>query len=94
MTTLTTETETKPEKTPYSWTQPICSDCWVQENSVAEPDGAGLVVREPVRVKEEDGDTFMDHLERCCKCVRWTTSRIFVRVDPASVAYPSRVKED
>lgn len=92
--TTTAEPETKPAQARYSWTQPICTDCWVQDNSVMEPDGGGLAVREPVRIKEQDGDTFADHLEECCKCTRYTTSRIFVRVNPAAIPYPSRTKDD
>ena len=95
---MTTEVETKPVRTNYSWTQPLCTDCWVLENSepaVAVDDtSVGIMIREPARLKHQPDETFSDHLERCCKCVRWTTSRIFIRVDPASVPYPSHLKDD
>lgn len=90
-----TTTQTKPAQTSYSWTQPICTDCWVLENSEPAVDdtSVGIMIREPVRLKHQPDETFNDHLERCCKCVRWTTSRIFVRIDPSTCPYPTSKKD-
>ena len=68
-----------------SWTQPVCTHCWVAENSVPDDDG-GALIRQPNRLKIEG---FMEALQRCCKCGRATTSNIFVRIDPTTVPYPS-----
>lgn len=57
-----------------TWTQPCCEDCWVVR------EGA----RRPHRVAAE---RFVD--ARCCFCGRTTRSGIFVRVDPATVSYPT-----
>ena len=58
----------------YSWTQPICTDCWGELN----PDrpAHGLV--------DDACET-----ERCVVCDRWTRSGIYIRIDPAIARYPS-----
>lgn len=67
-----------------SFTQPVCTSCWVEENSVPDDDG-GALIRQPIQVRIED---FMEALEKCCKCGRATSSRIWIRIDPTTVPYP------
>lgn len=67
------------------WTQPLCTNCWMRENSV--PTGDGLSVRVPTRVKQDDRE-WGDLLEICCLCGQATTSQIFIRRDPETVPYP------
>lgn len=66
-----------------SWTQPVCTHCWVQENSVPDEDG-GALIRVPTQLLLD----FNDALANCCKCGRATTSRIWIRIDPTTVPYP------
>lgn len=90
-----TETETDVVVKRWSWTQPLCTDCWVLGNSepaIENNEHVGLNIREPVRLKHQPDETFQDHLERCCKCCRWTTSRIFIRIDPKTCPYPTHEK--
>jgi len=61
-----------------SWNQPICDEDWEQRNPG----------RVPVTIAEEYRET-----ERCAFCGQETRSGIFVRQDPATVAYP-HVEED
>lgn len=79
-----------PEK--FSWTQPVCTHCWVQENSVPDDDG-GALIRTPVRLKNPDNLPWEELLERCCKCGRATTSGIYIRIDPTTVPFPNPEEE-
>jgi hypothetical protein len=63
----------------YSWSQPICADCYDRRH----PD------RVPVRLREPGIEA-----EICCDCGRLTRERFFYRVDPATVAYPTNLKDD
>lgn len=63
---------------------------WVAENSVPD-DAGGALIRQPVRANI--GAEWMDLLEWCCKCGRATTSGIYIRVDPATVRYPTPEEE-
>jgi hypothetical protein len=64
----------------YSWTQPLCEDCW--------PDFINEPGREPARVREVPDET-------CCHCGASTPAGIYVRVDPNGhyCAYPTHVKD-
>jgi hypothetical protein len=59
----------------YSWTQPICDECF----EAKYPDS------NPPRFKEE-----MRELEICCICCEENRSGIYTRIDPATVACPTR----
>lgn len=84
---------TPPDPRTLSWTNPVCTDCWVQENSVPDPsDSDGVLMRVPTRLKDGDRD-WPELVEQCCKCGRATTSQIFIRVDPTTVPYPAK-KDD
>lgn len=78
-----------------SWTQPVCTHCWVFDNTVEDPEG-GALIRPPARVYDKEAveadpnQAWMDSIERCCKCGRMTASGIFIRIDPATVNYPSQ----
>lgn len=75
-----------------NWTQPVCTNCWLEENTTPDPLHEGSVlIKVPIRVKPGDRD-WIDCLERCCKCGNMTASGIFIRVDPTTVPHPS--KED
>jgi hypothetical protein len=58
----------------FSWTQPMCDDCWTADNPG----------REPMRFVESERQA-----EQCCKCGAGTKSGIYVRVDPSTVTYPT-----
>lgn len=71
---------------PMGWTQPLCTACWL--DLMGEWDGDTLVsLRTPVVVKHDD-EPWEGRLVRCCTCGRATTSGIFTRLDPDTVAYP------
>lgn len=67
-----------------SWTQPVCTHCWIEENSVLDEQG-GALIRKPIQLIDPG---FMEALVNCCKCGRATTSRIWLRIDPTTVPYP------
>lgn len=60
----------------YSWTQPVCDECWWSMRS-----------HRPYRFKPDGSDE--GPLEVCCFCGNGTTSGIYMRVDPRHVDYPS-----
>lgn len=74
----------------YSWSQPVCTDCWLEENTVVDPEG-GLLVRRPIILVPPPD--WGDRIERCCKCDRRTTSQIFIRIDPSTVPFPTEDNE-
>lgn len=59
-----------------TWTQPVCSECWYSR------DDARPAVALPLSAEDLP-------IERCCYCGGQTVSGIYVRIDPASVPYPS-----
>jgi len=68
----------RPEPTPrYSWTQPVCDDCWDIDHPATPSPRRG-----------------QGELEHCCKCAEPTRSGIYIRVDPASVKWPTMTKGD
>jgi hypothetical protein len=59
------------------WTQAVCTSCWNERN----PDKAHI-------------DVFgLTGAEMCCWCGNDTTSGIYVRVDPATVPFPTQWEE-
>lgn len=60
----------------FSWTQPICANCWNEHN----PD-------RPVGELLPNG---ME--EKCCHCGITTFSGIYIRIDPTTVGHPSLTK--
>jgi hypothetical protein len=64
----------------WSWTQPICRECWNERN--------------PDRQVTNAATLYLSEREFCCHCGEPATSGIYVRVDPALIAYPSLKKED
>lgn len=68
-----------------SWTQPLCTDCWIRENLSEEG------VRIPTRVVNIPWEEL---LERCCECGRMTSAGIFTRKDPKEVPYPRENNDD
>lgn len=61
----------------YSFTQPICGDCFEKRY----PD------RFPTRLRWSERE-----LEVCCDCGAETLSGTYVRVDPRAVKHPTRLK--
>lgn len=61
----------------YSFTQPICADCYDRR----------YPGREPARVIDAE-------LEACCDCARSANEGIYIRVDPATVAHPTRLRDE
>jgi hypothetical protein len=59
----------------YSFTQPICADCWDAQN--------------PGRVATR---VTTGELEHCAFCAEPTVEGIYVRVDPATVPWPTNLK--
>jgi hypothetical protein len=59
----------------YAWTQPACGSCY----SARHPG------REPVTVNDE-----YRQAETCAVCGTETLAGIYIRVDPATVAHPTR----
>lgn len=57
-----------------SWIQPLCDKCWVRRNGF----------RLPHRIMEDQRVQ-----ERCCDCGMKHRSGIYMRIDPATVDYPS-----
>jgi hypothetical protein len=76
----------------YGFTQPVCTDCWLAENTVRLPETGEAMFKAPTVLKMDEME-WPDRLEMCCKCGRCTTSGIFIRVDPSTVLYP-KVKDD
>ena len=76
----------------YSWTQPVCTQCWVAENAVPDDNG-GALIRVPTRLLDAERE-WPDLLERCCKCGRATTSQIFIRIDPREAPFPTPEDDD
>lgn len=70
----------------FSFTQPVCTNCWIEDNTSAEG------IRIPIRLKAAERE-WGDLLEQCCKCGRMTTAQIFIRVDPATVLHPTHEKD-
>lgn len=69
----------------YSFTQPVCTNCWMEDNT-SVVDGEPKV-RIPIRATANE--QWIDDLEICCKCGHATTSRVFIRIDPSTVDYPT-----
>lgn len=61
----------------WAWTQPSCDECW----EVQYPG------RNPMRLTGEYRER-----EVCCFCGSSTDGGIYVRVDPETVDFPSRIK--
>lgn len=76
-------------------THPVCTHCWVEDNSILDPvDEDGMMIREPVRVREAEGEGgWHDSLVRCCKCGRVTASRIFIRANSDDVPFPANIPD-
>lgn len=84
-----------PDGRRYSFTQPLCTNCWLAENTVVDPEpeaGGSLMFKAPVVLKY-DAVEWPDRLAKCCKCGRATTSGIFIRVDPHDVPHPTPEEE-
>lgn len=81
------------EKWQKTWTQAVCTDCWITKFSDAQRDADGFLVSYtlPGRVRSDQPD---DLLENCSYCGRLTTSGIFRRDDPAEVPYPRYERAD
>lgn len=63
----------------YSWTQPICTECFGKRNPGREP------------------TQLVDHMrseETCSVCGATTRDGIYFRVDPATVDWPTNLKDD
>lgn len=58
-----------------NWNQPVCRTCWDDEHPY----------RHPVVVPPGVGDAS----ELCCYCGAETRHGIYVRVDPATVKFPT-----
>lgn len=69
----------------FSWTQPICTDDWVQQNHKPDPEGIGILIKTPTKVKQDEFTP-----EMCAFCGRLTSAGIFVREDPGKVLFPAR----
>lgn len=74
----------------YSWTQPCCEACWIDEHGEWDMDSDEAEVwqhlvscRQPVMSLEAG-------LERCAFCGRPTVVGIYVRHDPNDVPYPAK----
>lgn len=61
----------------YGWTQPICSDCWANQNPGVKP--------ARIQPAYRSGET-------CAHCGTATYSGIYTRVDPKTVDHPTLVK--
>lgn len=61
----------------YSFTQPQCRACWIDDN----PN------RQPVALLPEERDD-----EICCTCGEPTDDGIYIRVDPQTVPHPTITK--
>ena len=75
-----------------SFTQAQCEACWIERNSEWESRGIEdvlLSIRRPVVLVSEES-----RIEQCAFCGRPTIVGIYVRVDPATVAYPRFDDED
>ena len=57
-----------------NWTQPVREECFLAHHY----DG-----QQPARLKQAEEEV-------CCHCGARTKSGIYVRVDPATVAYPAK----
>lgn len=67
------------------WSQPCCERCWIENNTSWElgPDGIDQqTIRQPTRITDPQ-------LELCCHCGYETIVGIYIRIDPATVPYPS-----
>jgi hypothetical protein len=60
----------------YSFSQPVCFDCWYRLHGDWEP----------TRLREPEDET-------CCHCGRATLSGIYVRINPTTVRYPTRLRD-
>lgn len=60
-----------------NWTQPVCIPCWNRDHPDRQTQGRGDI-----------GD-----LEHCCLCGGETRSGLYVRLDPATVPFPSEEKQ-
>jgi hypothetical protein len=58
-----------------SWTQPMCDACWISSRGSDE---------RPVRMHTDYREP-----EQCAWCGRLTSSGIYVRIDPATMPYPT-----
>lgn len=67
------------------WNQAICESCWIEANATTV-DGA-LQVRSPVLAVHKQ-------VEICCYCDQPTIWGCYVRVDPATVPFPTLTTKD
>jgi hypothetical protein len=76
-------------------TLPICEKCWLDENTVWEPEGVdedGNIVSRLARIGlPEDLQPGKVHI--CCMCADLTIVGLFVERDPESVPYVSETIE-
>lgn len=61
----------------YEWTQPQCENCFRRDNPEKHP------VRLLPHLREN---------ERCVTCGIWSQDGIYIRIDPRTAPYPSRLK--
>ena len=62
------------------WTQAICESCWIDAHTTTVE--GDLQVRSPVLVAHKQ-------VEFCCYCDQPTIWGCYVRVDPATVPFPT-----
>jgi len=65
--------------TTFNWTQPLCLQCWADQ----EGDRVPQRLAESIREKEV-----------CCNCGEVTWSGIYVRVNPEEAKHPTRTNGD
>jgi len=75
----------------YSWSQPICEACWINQEVNTEIDENGdtylVSIRTPLMMKQTP-------VETCSWCGDATIVGIYKREDPSLVRFPALKNED
>jgi hypothetical protein len=58
----------------YSFTQPLCASCWLEDNPGRRPHRVHGVA---------------EASETCCQCGQPTSDGIYIRVDPTTIPHPT-----
>lgn len=78
------------EQIAYSWTQPCCEACWIEDRGEWDLDSDEQSVWQHIISVPKPTIVLDSPLERCAFCGRPTIVGIYVRHDPTEVPFPAR----